>query len=165
MFGILAGLVAMGGLAVLVGASSCRILAAQSSCSQRSSSACMSSSTEVAVKGRNFGWVQNFAPLFKSSGCETSWVRRECSQESLKWNCVNSRSRGFGIDCGRLISGSRWDGRRIMAARAQDRQDESESGVSWMNRGTPYSVLGVSPDCSVDDIKVAFRNRVWSCVD
>lgn len=50
-----------------------------------------------------------------------------------------------------------------MGVRAQ----EQERGiVNWTSGGSPYSVLGVSPDCTEDDIKVAFRNRVCCfCVD
>ncbi|KAG0615495.1 hypothetical protein M758_5G045800 [Ceratodon purpureus] len=135
----------MGEFAVLAGASPCGIPAAQPCCSGRTSSACMSS-MEVVVAGRSLGRVQNPVPRLKCS-----WV--------------NSRSRCWV----RLSGGSKWGGggsgnrsggnerRSVFAARAQE---QSESGVNWMNKGSPYSVLGVSPDCSEEDIKVAFRNRI-----
>lgn len=138
----------MGEFAGHVGGSVCRILPPQCSGSGRTSSACMSS-MEVAVGGRLLGRVQS--------------------------NGTNSRScdGGFGkVGWGRLVGGScrwGWGGggsggdRRSAAARAQGQ--ESESGVSWMNKGSPYSVLGVSPDCTEEDIKVAFRNRVRNFVD
>jgi ferredoxin len=66
-----------------------------------------------------------------------------------KPNFVNSCCNGFV----RGIGESR---KRIVTARAHN--DES---LNWMGKGkSPYSVLGISPDCSEEDIKDAFRNRI-----
>lgn len=43
---------------------------------------------------------------------------------------------------------------------ASSRNDERGSSREWMARADPYTVLGVSPDCSEEDVKAAFRNRV-----
>lgn len=68
-------------------------------------------------------------------------------------NRVHSSSRCNGFGFVRGIGERR---KRIVTARAQ--MDES---LNWMDKGkSPYSVLGISPDCSEEDIKDAFRNRV-----
>lgn len=158
--------------------------AQSSSCNRWGSSACLSPMDMIS--GRNFSRVQNWATVqFKRIGLENSLTSlprswrcgTEIYRNELECNGVDSSYRcddsGFGVGSNRWsrIGGSWWDARgnririggnksRSVAARAQDRKQQSETSVNRMNRESPYSVLGVSPDCTDEDIKIAFRNRI-----